>query len=211
VSAQTGWQNPTSRRGWVRIGYNRSVWIPCLPRFPDGYTRESWASECARLWWGASGLPHGKTETDRLAARLAGIHEATFGHIPCHLAFIHLPDPRLAPLPLYVGIWAQEGERESQLRFLTQADDARTARPPIVGPFRAKELGDGLRTLRHRQHDSGSLYASLRYAWRSEEHETDVQLWAACDDLGRLQSAIGDIDEFAGTITVIPRSELRRG
>jgi hypothetical protein len=37
-----------------------------------------------------------------------------------------------------------------------------------------------------------------------------VQLWAACDDLGRLQAAIGDIDEFAGSITVIPRSGLRR-
>jgi hypothetical protein len=38
-----------------------------------------------------------------------------------------------------------------------------------------------------------------------------VQLWAACDDFGRLQEAIADIDEFARAVTIIPRSELRRG
>lgn len=83
-----------------------------------------------------------------------------------------LPDPGWLHSPTTSASGAQEGERESQLRFLTQADDARTARPPIVGPFRTKELGGGLRTLRHRPHGNGSLDASLRYAWRSEEYET---------------------------------------
>jgi hypothetical protein len=53
------------------------------------------------------------------------------------------------------------------------------------------------------------LYAALRYAWRSEEHETDLQLWASSADLGRLQRAIPDIDDFARAIRVIPRSQLR--
>jgi hypothetical protein len=163
------------------------------------------------LWWAASGFPFGPPETTGLAARLSGIHESTYGHIPCHLAFIHLPDPRLTPLPVYLGIWEQERDREGQLRALTRADDTDTARPPIVDPFSTAGLGSGLRTLRHKQRDSGSLYAALRYAWRSEKHETDLQLWASCDDLGRLQRAIGDIDDFARAITVIPRSELRRG
>jgi hypothetical protein len=97
------------------------------------------------------------------------------------------------------------------LRALTRADDTDTARPPIVDTFSTEKLGSGLRTLRHKRHEDGSLYAALRYAWRCEEYETDLQVWASSDDLGRVQGAIGDIDEFARAISVIPRSELRRG
>lgn len=186
------------------------MWIPCLPRFPEGYDRESWAAGCARLWWAASSLPHRDPDVEGLAARLSAIHRGTYGRIPCHLAFVHLPDPRLRPLPVYLGIWKPEGDKDAQLRNLTRADDATTARPPITDEFTTQELGSGLRTLRHKQHDDGSLYAALRYAWRSEEHETDLQLWASSDDLGRLQRAIPDIDDFARAITVIPRSQLRR-
>ena len=110
---------------------------------------------------------------------------------------------------MYLGIWKPEHDKDAQLRVLTRADDARTARPPITDEFVTPHLGSGLRTLRHKQHDDGSLYAALRYAWRSEEHETDLQLWASSDDLGRLQRAIPDIDDFAHAITVIPRSQLR--
>lgn len=203
--------NPSSKRGWVRIGYDRSLWIPRLPRLPAGYDLNSWAAGCARLWWDASGLPYGDSETTRLAAALSAIHENTYGRIPCHLVFIHLPDPRLTPLAAYLGLWEQEKDREDQLRSLTRADDTETVTPPIVDVFRTAKLGRGLRTLRYKQHPNGSLYAALRYAWRSEEHATDLQLWTSSGDLGRLQQAIDDIDEFARAIAAIPRSELRRG
>jgi len=111
---------------------------------------------------------------------------------------------------VYLGIWKPEHDKDAQLRALTRADDAMTARPPITDEFVTPHLGSGLRTLRHKQHDDGSLFAALRYAWRSEEHETDLQLWASSDDLGLLQRAIPDIDDFARAITVIPRSQLRR-
>jgi hypothetical protein len=81
----------------------------------------------------------------------------------------------------------------------------------VVGRYQKTSQALDQWVLRHRQHDDGSLYGALRYAWRREDYETDVQLWAACDDLGRLQGAIADIDEFARAITVIPRGELRRG
>jgi len=111
---------------------------------------------------------------------------------------------------VYLGVWKPEHDKDAQLRVLTRADDARTARSPITDEFVTPDLGIGLRTLRHKQHDDGSLFAALRYAWRSEEHETDLQLWASSDDLGLLQRAIPDIDDFARAITVIPRSQLRR-
>ena len=91
----------TSKKGWVRIKYDQSVWIPILPEYPDG---DDW-----------------------------------HGHIPCHLAFAHLPDPR---------------------------------------------------------HDGGALYAALRYAWRSEEFETDLVLNATAEDLSRLNRAIDDIEDW---------------
>jgi hypothetical protein len=185
------------------------VWIPCLPKFPDGYDRRSWADECARLWWESSGLSHGAAEITALAAALHEIHEASYGRVPCHLAFIHLPDPRLAPLPVYLGIWALEGDRDARLRDLTRADDTETIRPPIVDEFTAPALGTGLRTLRHKRRDDGPVWAALRYAWRSDQYETDVQLWTSTADLGRLQRAISDIDTFARVVTVIPRSQLR--
>jgi hypothetical protein len=205
------WQNPTSKKGWVRIGHDRALWIPCLPKFPDRYDRGSWAAECARLWWDASGLEHGKPEITQLTARLSAIHERTYGHIPCHQAFIHLPDPRLMPLTAYLGIWEPAGETDAQLRLLTHAGDTDAVEPPIIEEFRTPKLGSGLRTLLYKQLEDGSLAAVLSYAWRSEQHATDLQLWSPCNDLGRLQRAIADIDGFARAITIIPRSELHRG
>ena len=57
---------PTSEGGLAQPlpGGTRSRLLP----FPDGCTRESWASECARLCWAASRLAHGKTDTGKLAA-----------------------------------------------------------------------------------------------------------------------------------------------
>jgi hypothetical protein len=37
----------------------------------------------------------------RLSRLLVEAHEGTYGPIPCHLAFAHLPDPRQLPLLLY--------------------------------------------------------------------------------------------------------------
>jgi hypothetical protein len=44
----------------------------------------------------------------------------------------------------------------------------------------------------------------LSYAWRSEVFETDLRLFTASPDLGRLQRAIPDIAELARHITTVP-------
>jgi len=209
VSEQPVWKNPTSKKGWVKIDYDRTIWIPSLPIFPEGYDLESWSLEFAQAWWDISGLKYGPADVARLTEMLREIHKGTYGHIPCHLAFVHLPDPRLMPLMLYAGIWELEGERDEQLRRLTRADDPEAVEPPIVDEFTTDKLGVGLRTLRYAHLDDGkALYAALNYAWRSEAHETDVRLFTSSEDLGRLQRAIPDIDDFARAITVISREEL---
>lgn len=210
MSEEPGLGTLTSKKGWVRIGYDKAIWIPCLPVFPEGYDRESYSAEVARLWWDASTLPHTQVDVARLSAMLSEIHEGIYGKIPCHLAFIHLPDPRLVPLVLYVGIWESAGERDEQLRLLCHADDAGAVERPVADEFATEELGQGLRVIRYRHLPDGNLYAGISYAWRSEEYETDLLLSATSEDLARLQRAIPDIEAFARATSVIPQPGPRR-
>jgi hypothetical protein len=39
------------------------------------------------------------------------------------MTLIHLPDPRLRPLPVQLEIWAMDGDHEETLRLLVNADD----------------------------------------------------------------------------------------
>jgi hypothetical protein len=147
-------------------------------------------AESAEERWEGSGFPHTPADVLRLFHLLVEAHESTYGHIPCHLAFAHLPDPRLMPLLLYVGIWAAAGDREERLRMLCLANDSGAVELPIVEEFSTGSLGRGLRVMRYRNHEDGTLYAALRYAWRSEDLQTDLVLNATAEDLGRLQRAI---------------------
>jgi hypothetical protein len=199
-----GW---VSEHGWVRIAYDTATWIPCPPGFPAGHDLGSWAAGYAKVWWDAAGIPHTERDVAGLAQSLASVHQGIYGQVACHLAFIHLPpNPRLGPLPLCLGVWPMYGEREAQLRLLTHADDPKATKPPVVEPVCTQQLGQGLRVLRYLRQDSGpEVIGCLEYAWRSEEHQTDLRVFAAAGDLGRLQMAAPDIDEFTRGITVVPR------
>jgi hypothetical protein len=201
-------RDPSSKKGWVKLGYDRRIWIPAMATFPDGLDRDGWAAGFAQEWWDGSGLDYTPNDVARLTAQLAETHRATFGHLPCHLAFVHLPDPRLIPLTIFLGVFESGGERGHRLRVLTHADDPDAVEPPIVDEFHTEKLGTGLRTLRYLHLDDGALYAALNYAWRSDEYETDLRLWTATEDLARLERAMPDIDEFARTIAVVSRAGL---
>ena len=195
----------TSKKGWVRIRYDESVWIPILTSYPDGDDRRSYSAGAARGWWRASGLRHTPLDILRLSRVLLEAHQSTYGQIPCHLAYAHLPDPRQVPLLLYVGSWDAAGDRDERLRMWCLADDPAAVEPPLAEEFATGYLGTGLRVIRYRHHDDGALYAALRYAWRSAEFETDLVLNVTAEDLGRLNRAIGDIEDFARAIEVIPQ------
>jgi len=199
----------TSTKGWIKTRYDQSVWIPILPVFPDGYDVKSYSAEYAEEWWKASGLPHTGVDVLRLFHLLVEAHEGTYGHIPCHLAFAHLPDPRLMPLLLYVGIWEATGVRDERLRMWCLAGDPGAVEPPVVEEFATDSLGTGLRVMRYRHHEDGALYAALRYAWRSEEFQTDLVLNTTAEDLGRLHRAIPDIEAFACMTTIVAAGQPR--
>jgi hypothetical protein len=204
--------NPTSRKGWVHVDYDKFMWMPCPAGFPEpGYGLDQFAQEAAEVWWEMSGLKFLRQHVDALAMMISEIHTSSYGRIPCSLIFIHLPDPRLVPLPVNYGIFRTEGEREQALRLLTHADDAAAVEPAIIEEFTTEKLGPGLRSLRYLQYpeeEGESLFGALNYAFRSEEHETDLRIWAVSPDLGRLQRAISDIDALVRATAIISRAEL---
>lgn len=198
-----------SRKGWVNIDQEylvRMSWVPCPPFFPGGEDCQSWAAESAALWWRSSRSPYGREEVGHLAEVFAAIHQDLYAAGHCHQALIHLPDPRMVPLPAQIGVWAMEGERDEMLRTLVYADGPEAIEPPIVSEFTTERLGAGLKALHYRHGPDGkSVHGYLNYAWRSEQYETDLRLFTFCDDLSRLQRAMPDIDDLARAIEVVPR------
>jgi hypothetical protein len=40
----------TSKKGWPKIAYDKTIWIPCPETFNGSMTREEWAQGFASLW-----------------------------------------------------------------------------------------------------------------------------------------------------------------
>jgi hypothetical protein len=199
---------PMSTRGWISVEYDLRIWIPCPPAFPEGETPRSWARLFAEEWWAASKRRHGEREITALAQTLAGIREIGYRELPMHNGFIHLPDLRLAPLLVGIGVWAAVGERDAQLRALVHADDADAMKPPMIEEFRPARMdprdGPGLKVLAYTR-DGERITGFLSYAWRSDEHDTAVRMFTASSDLGRVQQALPDMERLANGVTIIAR------
>jgi hypothetical protein len=205
VTEPTSLADMTSKKGWPKVDYDKTIWIPCPPRFGSQMTREEWARGFASLWWEASGIKHGKRQVRGLERTLLEEQENIYRLLPCHLALLHFPDVRIAPLPVCLAVWESVGDRETQLRELVHADDPAAVEPPMVEQVSTEKLGTGLKSLYYQREREGSgLLAALNFAWRSEELETDLRVFTACPDLGRLQRAMDDIEELTRVITIMP-------
>jgi hypothetical protein len=191
----------TSELGWARFdGDLRGQWIPCPLFLPDGHDGDWWATTAAAAWSAQWGLPAGNAEdagnaeVERLTTMLKVIREGGMARVKCHQIWIYLPDPFTAPLPVFIAIWRQSGGLRRRLRRLTGADDRSAARKPRVARVTTERLGTGLRVLR--------LQALLGYAFRVEEHETDLQIFTGTSDQRALTAARGDIERLVQGITV---------
>jgi hypothetical protein len=195
-----------SQTGWIRVDFNQAVWIPCPPVFPAGQDRRSWSELYAGHWWEASGLEHGKRQVDALRRSLAYLHQFAYSELQCHMAVIHLPDPRLVPLLVGFGIWPAEGDRVAQLRLLAHADEQDAVEPPIVEECFSGRLGSGLKSMCYLRQPGGSMVSGcLNYAWRSDQVETAVRMFTSCPDLSRLQRAMPDIEVLTEAISFVRR------
>jgi hypothetical protein len=195
----------SSKRGWPKIAYDKSIWIPCPDTFNGRMTREEWAKTYAGLWWEMSGFKYGKRQVKGLEKALLELQRGIYATQPCHSVVIHLPNVDVMPLPVCVATWEALGDRDTQLRELVHADEPEAVEAPLVEPFTAEKLGTGLKSqyLQRFQHGS-DLTGVVNYAWRVEDMETDVRVFTACGDLGRLQAAMADIDTLTSTISVEP-------
>ncbi len=195
-----------SSQSRANVDYDAGKWIPCPPAFPPGYDREQWARTFAEAYSRRPGLSPTEQQIATLASQLSYIHQYTYGNVACHLAFIHLPDPRLSPMPVFMATWLARGDRDAQLRHLTNADDPGATQPPYVTEFATTMLGTGLKVLRYglQEDGSGDMFAALNYAWRVDQYQTDLRIFASSADLGRLQQAVPDIDELAQVTSIVP-------
>jgi hypothetical protein len=195
-----------SKKGWPKIAYDKGIWIPCPdPEFLGEAKREQWAKDYASVWWEVSGVRYGKRQVKGLQQALLEIQRGIYATQPCHSVVINLPNVDVLPLPVMVATWEAVGDKDSQLRVLVHADEPEAVEAPLVEPFTAEKLGTGLKSQYLQRSAQGpDLTGVVNYAWRVEDMETDVRVFTACPDLGRLQVAMPDIDQLTNTISVEP-------
>jgi hypothetical protein len=194
----------TSKNGWVRVQPDLRIWIPIPAELPEdlGLDEESWAPALAAEWWEMSGLRYGPPAVARLALILRAVREQGFEMIPCHQIWALLRDFTLPPLPVHIGIWQMTGDRAQQLSALSGATDLDVIRPPKITHFTTPTLGSGIRTLRHKRTDTGTVVGMLGFAFRNEEYQTDVQVTVGTPDLKQLAKATPDIENFIHQMSV---------
>ncbi|MGE5131754.1 MAG: hypothetical protein ACM32E_02470 [Gemmatimonadota bacterium] len=184
------------------------IWLACPAAFPAGGDVQSWALESAQLWWENSGLDHQDEDVALLTGTLAGIHGILYAAdspLLFHYALLHLPE-RIAPLPVMFGVWPAAGDRDAQLKTLTGVGHPGLLRPAIAEEFRTERLGSGIKVLAYTRAGEGSgINGTISYAWRSEELQTALRIFAAAGDLGRLQRAFPDLDQLAHAVALVPR------
>jgi hypothetical protein len=193
-----------SRHGWISVAYNQNIWIPCMMVFPDGFDRKSWAELYAEEWWSRTSRPHGKREINALARTLSDLNAFAYRNFPMHLGFLYLPRLGVPPQLVGFGVWEAVGDRTSQLRFLTRADDTAFMQPPAVEEFGTDKLGPGIKVLGYTREKKDVVTAHLAYAWRSEELATAVRMFTGGPNLGQLEEALPDIEELARTVAWVP-------
>lgn len=197
---------------YANVDYDEAIWLEIPPwwgpeTWPD---YRDWAREMAQLWWDDSGLRPGEYQVDNLALTLAMCAERFGFPEPDETieltTYLHLPDPRVMPLP--VEVWVEEAPGLTAAECAVVVDPV-AIRPPQVEEFPTPNLGRGLRALRYRPVEPGppgAQYATLRYAWEIEDHDAVVVMAVSVPDVPRLLGAADDIDEFARRITWVSRA-----
>lgn len=196
---------------WLDLGeYDPECWMWVPDEFPVGELDDvrDWAAMMAQACWNDSDLVPRENDVAELTDVLVACAEKYPTLYPSYRLYLHLRDPRDVPLALFTGAMDIEGDRDTELRALTWADDENVVEPPIVEEFSTPHLGTGLRVLRYaKDPEDDSIIAGLRYAWRVEEEGVDVLLFTACPDLGRLLKAVDDIDALARIARMSPEDD----
>jgi hypothetical protein len=188
-----------------REAYTITDWA-LLPPPAKRAESQSQASQMAHDWAKIAEKLGGPPEAEAANAMLE-IREDFYMHFPGHFMYFYIGPPRRAPLPVMLGVWRMDGERDEQLRVLAGYETEKLVEPPVMEAFPTEHLGTGVKVwcVQKAPHRRRAVVGLLGYAWRSEELETDLTLRALCPDLGWLQGSMHGIDEFARALRIVPR------
>ncbi|MEV6751803.1 hypothetical protein [Streptomyces sp. NPDC051214] len=163
----------------------------------------AWSREVAEELWEDHGLDPGPSGVDFGAGTLERCAEACAPPGSDHWVFLHLDQPTDLPLPVCAAVGPAAGPREATLRALTEADDPGAVEPAVVKRVESEKLGEGLTTFRYvPQADSPHLLGCVRYGWQVDEHEADVVVWTATEDVAHLLRAAGDLEHLARSLSI---------
>ncbi|KRV50882.1 hypothetical protein AQ490_13090 [Wenjunlia vitaminophila] len=198
---------------WIDVDYDVDtfLWMPTSFEEEAGFSGpEEWGRLFAEALWDLQEEgPELDEQVDSLAASLTNFAEQIPAAFPGQAVYLHVPDPRQMPMPVYVDSWPAEGDRTERLREIVRADDTEAVEKPMVDEFETEHLGRGLRSLRYfTEPQEGALCCSVNYAWRVPEHGIDVRVWSVSGDLGRVAMALDDIDALTRSIRVRADDDL---
>ncbi|MFE7671243.1 hypothetical protein ACFU5N_03405 [Streptomyces albidoflavus] len=163
---------------------------------------KQWARQMAEAWWGESEVPPARQEVKGLANVLRMCAERFPASYPGFDLYLHLPDPRLMPLPAWVGWLESEGERDETLRAYVTTEDPGLLEEPLVEEFVSPAFGTGLRSLRYtRMEGEQTIIAGVRYAFRDVSRGVDVLVMVSAPDPRRVLAALPDLDAFAAGVS----------
>ncbi|MFY1678248.1 hypothetical protein [Streptomyces sp. WMMC905] len=197
---------------WPYVDYDSDLWMK-IPTAWEGTPwkgSKQWAQYMAEAWWGDSDFRPSRKDLKGLVATLRECAERLPATHPGFDVYLHLPDPRFMPLPVYVAAIEADGDRDRTLKGWVSGHDADLVEQPVVEDFGTEMLGSGLKSLRYtRLGDGREIVAGVRYAWRSEECRCDIVVVVSAPDPRRVVGAMDDLDAFVGRITLTPpRADL---
>ena len=152
----------------------------------------------------------GGAPVDEAVKAMLEIREDLYMNWPGHFLYFYMGPPRFRPLPVMLGVWQMTNQRDEQLKLLAGYNTTDLVEPPILEDFPTEHLGSGVKVWcvqKAPKRFSKSVAGLLGYAFRNEELETDLHLKAMCSDLGWLQGAMPNIDEFVRAISIVPKQQ----
>lgn len=176
-------------------------WFPTAMSWKSSDERHEWAHLCARAVLYAHEERPKRRALKALSERLAMFVEG-FSNVTADQGFLFIPDPSRLPVPAFTVMGKCEGDRDTKLREIVQADAKSAVRPVEVDTFTTERFGEGLRSTRYWATADGALMMTVRFGWRLEKAGIDLCLFVFCNDPGWLATHLDEIDDFARSLWV---------
>lgn len=191
---------------FLESGRDHPRWVLLPASWPSDRARRSFAKAVSQGMWELSGQEWGRAERRALAGVVDDFAASLPGTVEADRYFLYVDDPRLVPLPFWAVVFPSEGEAGETLPTVAQAYLPSPVRETEVEAVGGR-IGPGVRGLRYRGTEEGTLMVTLTYAWRSEEFGRDVMLRTVCHDPARLASRLDELDEVAAQLWLNPAPE----